>query len=72
MHIVTDTIGLGQFNEMHDVCLLDVTQYENSRVLEIYMCFPYRNSITRGVMVEDYAIRQKPVHVGLYLNSVSI
>ena len=28
-YILTNTIGLGQFNESQDVCLLDVTQYEN-------------------------------------------
>ena len=32
MHILTDTIGLGQFNKLHDVCLLDVKKYDNCRV----------------------------------------
>ena len=32
IYIVTDTIGLGKFNKLHDVWLLDVTQYENCRV----------------------------------------
>ena len=31
-YIVTDTIGVDQFNKSHDVLLLDVTQYENCRV----------------------------------------
>ena len=30
-------MGLSQFDESHDVCLLDVTQYKNCRVLEIDM-----------------------------------
>ena len=58
IHILTDTIGLGQFSESQDVCLLDVTHYENYRVSKIYMRFQYQNSIARGVIVEDDVTRQ--------------
>ena len=57
IHIITDTIGLGQFNESQDVCLLDVTQYKNCTLSKMYMRFPYWKSITRGVMDEDAATR---------------
>ena len=53
IHILTDTIGLGQFNESHDVCLFYVTQYANCRVSKMDMRFPSRNSTKRCVMVED-------------------
>ena len=71
MHILTNKIGLGQFNELHNVFLLDVTQYKNCRVLEMYMHFPYRNSKAQGVMVEDDALGQKAVNAGSYRKSLS-
>ena len=49
---------LGQFNELHDVWLLYMTQYTNSRVLIRYISFPYRNSIARVVIVEGVATEQ--------------
>ena len=58
IYILTNKIVLVQFNELHNVWLLDVMQYENCRVTKINMRIPYRNSITRGVIIEGYATRQ--------------
>ena len=51
--MLTNAIVLGQFNELHDVWLLDITKYVNCRLFKIYMRFIYWNSITRGVIFED-------------------
>ena len=58
IYMLTNAIVLGQFNELHDVWLLDITQYKNCRLFKMYMGFLYWKSIARGVIVEDDTTRQ--------------
>ena len=58
IYMLTNAIVLGQFNELHDVRLLGITQYANCRLFKMYMHFMYWKSITRGVIFEDDTTKQ--------------